>query len=599
MKTILRFIFIISVLIFSVNASIALNGSYTVGAGGDFPTIDSAVSTAQAQGLGGPVIFNIKSGIYNEEIILQNIFGLSFTNNLTFQSETGNAADVIINGNVFVFQVKASFVIFQNLTIGSSSQTSFQIYSSYTTIKNNIFTNDSKGILTFDQFPPRNIEITGNTNVPGIGLNPWRDYQGQNVIIKNNSVSGGIVVYFYLNVLIENNITKFINTSSSSNATISKNKVNGTIECGGGYYNIFNNFLFSDSPNDSAIFSNAIGNVIYNTFSYSSRTSIILFGDSTTFLNNLMINKSGRYSFYVYSGGPFFGNPKYSDYNNFYNNGNTGLIKWHNDDFDNVSSYFNATGNDEHSNSHPVTFVSPTDLHLAGSSLGDQQLAGIPTSLVLDDIDGQPRDPSHPYKGADEYIDFPLPVELASFTSSVSNNRVNLKWTTSSEINNSGFDIERSFLKNSISEDWLKVGSQTGNGTTNYQSSYEFNEKDLLPGKYYYRLKQIDYNGNFRYHNLTGEIVIGIPDKFTLSQNYPNPFNPKTVISFGLQLAGRISIKIYDVNGKEISSLVNQSMEAGFHTTEFDGSNFSSGVYFYVLNFEGKNIDRKRMVLLK
>ena len=134
------------------------------------------------------------------------------------------------------------------------------------------------------------------------------------------------------------------------------------------------------------------------------------------------------------------------------------------------------------------------------------------------------------------WTDDPLPVELSAFTSTVSNRDVTLNWSTASELNNSGFDIERSLTEGQ----WTKAGNVQGNGTTNELKNYQFTDKNLSSGTYSYRLKQIDFNGNFEYFNLNEEIIVGIPDQFSLSQNYPNPFNPTTKIDF--QLPDRKSV---------------------------------------------------------
>ncbi len=252
----------------------------------------------------------------------------------------------------------------------------------------------------------------------------------------------------------------------------------------------------------------------------------------------------------------------YSDYNDFYNGGLSHLIDYKGSAYSNVQDFYNATGLDQHSNSHAVNFVSPTDLHLSGSSIGDEQLLGIPTALVTEDIDGQPRDPLYPYKGADE-ADVLLPVELSAFTSIVSGNNVMLNWTTSMENNNSGFDIERSNLKGQTSDEWMKIEFIKGNGTTSSQINYEFTDRNLTSGKYNYRLKQIDFNGNFKYYELANEVLIGIPEKYSLSQNYPNPFNPSTVINYSVTGNSLISLTVYDVNGKEVAVLINEKNDAG------------------------------------
>ena len=109
----------------------------------------------------------------------------------------------------------------------------------------------------------------------------------------------------------------------------------------------------------------------------------------------------------------------------------------------------------------------------------------------------------------------------------------------------------------------------------------------MVSGKYNYRLKQVDFNGNFEYHNLNSEIEIGTPGKFDLSQNYPNPFNPSTNISFDLASDGFVSVKIFDYLGREVSSLVNDFRTAGYYSVDFNAANMSSGVCFYKLESNG------------
>ena len=112
-----------------------------------------------------------------------------------------------------------------------------------------------------------------------------------------------------------------------------------------------------------------------------------------------------------------------------------------------------------------------------------------------------------------------------------------------------------------------------------------------------------DYSVAGLYANSGGTVGIVngnilIPEKFTLSQNYPNPFNPKTNIKFETKTTGIVKLKVYDILGKEISTLINEELISGVYETYFDGSNFTSGVYFYVLeSAEYKEV--KKMVLLK
>jgi len=190
--------------------------------------------------------------------------------------------------------------------------------------------------------------------------------------------------------------------------------------------------------------------------------------------------------------------------------------------------------------------------------------------------------------------DFPLPVELVSFSSNVINASVELKWTTSSEINNSGFEIERS----ADNESWINLGFVQGIGNSTIQNDYSYTDKNLVSGKYFYHLKQIDFNGNFEYFKLVNEVVIGVPDKFELLQNYPNPFNPTTNIEFGIPESGFVSLKIYDILGNEVAALVNENLSPGSYQVQWDGNAFSSGVYYYKLETNTFS-ETKKMFLLK
>jgi len=190
-----------------------------------------------------------------------------------------------------------------------------------------------------------------------------------------------------------------------------------------------------------------------------------------------------------------------------------------------------------------------------------------------------------------------LPVELASFSSNANKNDVTLNWITSNEINNYGFEIERKENTLTASE-WKYAGFVKGSGTTNETKNYSFVDRNLQSGKYKYRLKQIDYNGNFQYFELNGLVEIGTPQKYYLSQNYPNPFNPVTKIDYELPYDGKIVLKIYDITGREISALVNDYKQAGYHSVEFNASTLASGVYFYRITANDFT-SVKRMVLIR
>jgi hypothetical protein len=199
--------------------------------------------------------------------------------------------------------------------------------------------------------------------------------------------------------------------------------------------------------------------------------------------------------------------------------------------------------------------------------------------------------------------DILLPVELASFTAKVDRNDVTLNWSTALEINNASFDVERTKVTGQTQQDWSNIGTVKGKGTTEEPSSYTFEDKSLATGRYKYRLKQTDFNGNFTYYNLSGEVEVGIPTVYRLSQNYPNPFNPVTKIEYDLPYDSKVSILIIDMLGREVAKLVNQTQTAGYLSVSFNASNLSSGAYFYRISAEGnagqKFTDTKKMIVLK
>lgn len=195
--------------------------------------------------------------------------------------------------------------------------------------------------------------------------------------------------------------------------------------------------------------------------------------------------------------------------------------------------------------------------------------------------------------------DTPLPVELTSFSASSKNKSVNLVWKTVTEMNNYGFEIQRSANNGSFT----KVGFVNGSGNSNSANEYSYTDKTATSGKYIYRLKQIDNDGKYEYSKEV-EVDLGKPTTFALNQNYPNPFNPTTVISYQLPANSYVTLKVYNAIGTEVTTLVNEYKEAGSYNYEFGsakgGRNYelTSGIYFYTLR-AGDFVQTKKMILLK
>lgn len=243
----------------------------------------------------------------------------------------------------------------------------------------------------------------------------------------------------------------------------------------------------------------------------------------------------------------------------------------------------------------PLYSLNPPNLLIPLNSTSPLLLEADPIAGITTDILGEPRSGFLPTIGCYEFDSTTLPVELSSFSALVSNRDVTLSWTTLTELNNSGFDVQR---KPASSTSWESIGFVNGNGTSNTPHNYEFVDRSLETGRYNYRLKQTDFNGNFEYLNLTSEVAVGVPAHYNLSQNYPNPFNPSTSINFDLPVDGKVSIKLFDMAGREVATLINELKTAGYYTLRFDASNFSSGVYFYRLT-SGDFVSTKKMMLIK
>lgn len=192
-----------------------------------------------------------------------------------------------------------------------------------------------------------------------------------------------------------------------------------------------------------------------------------------------------------------------------------------------------------------------------------------------------------------------VPVELSLFSAQIVGDDVELSWTTTTEENNFGFEIEKMVLNDQ--PQWQTIGFVPGAGTSTVPQSYSFHDEiKTQVHRLRYRLKQIDLDGTSTYYDAI-EVQTGlVPESITLNQNYPNPFNPATTIEFFLPAAEFTTLKVYDVLGREVSTVVNQTLQPGTHQVIFSREQLPSGVYYYVLHLADSDvIKRKRMVLLK
>ena len=260
---------------------------------------------------------------------------------------------------------------------------------------------------------------------------------------------------------------------------------------------------------------------------------------------------------------------------------------------------------------HPNTYFVATDIGVFLTQDNGanwlELLNNLPNTVILH-LDYSPvnkmlRAGTHGRGVYEAYIDFTIPVELFSFTAETDLNKVLLKWSTATETNNLGFEVERK-LKN---QEWVNIAFIEGNGTTTELNNYSYvDDYSILPyeGTVLYRLKQVDYDGSFEYSNQLAVNLKFIPSQYYVSQNYPNPFNPSTTIKYSIPEESQVKINIYNSIGEVVANLVNDVHQPGNYNVSWNAQNYPSGIYFYsfeVIKMDGIPIQRevRKIVYLK
>jgi hypothetical protein len=293
----------------------------------------------------------------------------------------------------------------------------------------------------------------------------------------------------------------------------------------------------------------------------------------------------------------------------FYNSSGTPVVRWFN------GSGFNHLQNSTWNNWHKLTVVRNgvnsrvvfDENQYQSPSITSPPLTGtgkikfgiyFATTQYLDNVRVRSYSTIEPTTTVGGEVPNPLPVELNSFSALVIGSKVKLNWKTETEVSNYGFDVERK-VGSRLSEagNFEKIGFVEGNGNSNSPKYYSFEDNNLTAGKYSYRLKQIDTDGQFEYSKVI-EINLDRPMKYELSQNYPNPFNPVTTIQFSIPEAGDVKLVVYNVLGEQVAELVNENKEAGVHTINFNAAELNSGLYIYKLT-AGNFRAVKKLMLVK
>jgi hypothetical protein len=185
-----------------------------------------------------------------------------------------------------------------------------------------------------------------------------------------------------------------------------------------------------------------------------------------------------------------------------------------------------------------------------------------------------------------------LPVTLLNLSATPKSNDVLLQWSTASEIDNKGFEVQRSVPGGP----WEGLTFVHGAGNSNSLINYSYTDRDLFPRVYNYRLRQEDIDGKYKFSMIVSVSLTGNAES-RLGQNYPNPFKNETTIQFTLAQREKVTLTIFDMNGRVVKTLINNvSKDKGTHAVNFFSNALPPGMYYYTLNTEGYT-QTKKMVL--
>ena len=409
----------------------------------------------------------------------------------------------------------------------------------------------------------RNNRSYGNINL--IPTNAGQTYDGNGILIDDfwNSTGDQTNIIFPHRTLIENNLCY-----NNGGKGIQVYKSN--------YVDVFNNTAYHNNQD------------LQNPSTWRGELSLIS-STGTIWRNNIGVTypvtgvMERNSALFISKGG----DTKWQ--NNLTYNGTPGDYAIHID---------NSTVTESYLSSNNVLGVDPLFVDATNydfSVLPESPAINAGTNQVISfiDINYQNRPQDEVDIGAFEYSDDPnLPVELTTFDAFVSGSNLRLLWTTRSELNNAGFAIEWA----TPDHDFEQIQFVEGHGTTNTAQFYEINLPNIQPGNYFFRLKQVDFDGSYTYSE-TLEVSTG-RHNYSLSQSYPNPFNPQTQIRYSIPITHHVILRVFDLLGRHVQTLVNEQQTAGPHSVTFDGSHLPNGIYLYQLS-AGTFTQSKTMMLLK
>ena len=601
-------------------------GTYTIGTGGNFATIQDAFDKLSTDGVAGNVTLELIDNLYTAPAdsfgfkLVGPISGAGSNSRVTVKPAENKNVTIEGNGQNVLFFMNTSYVTLDGadlsgattLTVHSITNTQFDknnavgVYenSDYNEIKNLVvsvedYLRNSRGIFVAGGINPQsvpdgNLIMHNFIKKAGVAIyvrvTTGSIIRGNNIGSETDSlISWGIQSEVNVNTLVENNhvqnlrfgifnecpgIDSYVDNGCVIRNNVvhnidGRNAVDGGfgIELSGDIGNpgvnnmVYNNMVYdirSSSNRASGIQLWYVNNskIYYNTvYLFGSGTGTTTNGSAALYIshsctnveakNNIFVNTRDESPYYASAIYDYSASNLTSDYNDLYSNNY--LVRIGSTNYNTLADW-QATGKDFNSITEMPNFIASDDLHIDETIPTYLESGATPVAGIDTDFDGDARNATTPDIGADEFDGTILPVELTSFTALANGEEVILNWSTATELNNQGFEVQRKF----VDCEFATVAFVKGQGTTTQQNQYTFADKNLDEGKYFYRLKQMDYGGQFNFSQ-TVEVDVRTLDNYSLEQNYPNPFNPTTTIGYVLQERSNAKLTLLNTIGEEIA----------------------------------------------
>ncbi len=575
---------------------------------------------------------------YNRFIDIKNI-------NLTYAADNGvSTYAVLVNRREGSTETgRAENVTFKNVKIGTSDKPFRDAFWVFGSTSNESFFHLNVSLLGGEGHVGRSFfrsQTHINTTISGNKIFSYGSETGENQVVNLNTPIDTFT--------FTNNEVVFANAAGTEDRTyIGLNATNTLVDTVKVANNTFSNAGFAGTGTNNSFIafyhngsaSTAGFQFLHNSVNFTdneqtgthaaiARSASASASATVQAFNNIFVNTQDGSGSYIYD---WDGNTLFTNSNNIVVSANAFFANFDDEVYATLSAFSDSLGLDNLSTEAEVNFVSGTDLRLTGSSIGNNELAGIPIASVTTDIDGTTRSSVAPYKGAFEgdvelMADMEVTIDAFSILTPANDSSFDLGTGSDTELTftweeaTSNAEVTYVFMFDSASADFstpmFALPSDDEGAAEMLTGTYGVIDSTLstlgvLEGT------TIDLKWTVmavasdsirmaeNAHNISFKRMVGVsnepeelPLTFKLDQNYPNPFNPTSTIQFTLPQSGDVRLDVFTITGQLVTTLVNSRMSSGEHAVTFDGSNLASGVYIYRI-MAGNNVQTKRMTLIK